>query len=222
MSDKPKDKKPDGAAPAEGAGEPKKKGGIGALLTKLPVLLGGVMVIEAALLFGAFKMFGGGAAPVAGAELHADAKGEHGEDDDEEHPAAGAEGAAGAHGEAAAGAVTYSPKRKYTLPVIEFRAPNKVSGRMFLYDVAIEVQVSGANAAKVKTKLEQRKALISDRVRTIIAQSDPEKLNGQTEPGLETLKRQVKYQLEEIVDPKTTGMIDEVLIPRCIPFRADF
>lgn len=224
MSDKPKDaKKADAPTADAGHGEAKKKGGIGALLTKLPVLLGGVMVIEAAVLFGAFKMFGGGAAPVAGAELHADAHAEGGDDDGEEPAAAaggheGGEG--GGHGDAAA--VVYVAKRKYMLPVIEFRAPNKVSGRMFLYDVAIEVQVSGANAAKVKAKLDQRKALISDRVRTIIAQSDPEKLNGQSEPGLETLKRQVKYQLDEIVDPKSTGMIDEVLVPRCIPFRADF
>ena len=228
MSDKPKEKKADAPA-ADGHGAEKKKGGIGALLTKLPVLLGGVMVIEAVVLFGALKMFGGGAAPVAGAELHADAKSEHGDDDEEAAPAAAAEGG---HGEGKEGpaAIVYAAKRKYTLPVLEFRAPNKVSGRMFLYDVQIECQVLGINVPKVKAKLEARKALISDRIRTIIAQSDPEKLNGQTEPGLETLKRQVKYQLEEIVDPKGTGseghgsegMIDEVLIARCIPFRADF
>ena len=40
-------------------------------------------------------------------------------------------------------------------------------------------------------------ALIQDRVRTIIAESDPDKLGGGSEPGLETLRRQVKYQLDE-------------------------
>jgi flagellar basal body-associated protein FliL len=214
MSDKPKDKKAD--APAESPAETK-KGGIGAMLTKLPVLLGGAMVIEAAVLFGAFKLLSGSAPAAAeGAALHADAHGE----DEEGDEADGAPGeAAGGHGEAGAAGETYKPKRKYTIPIVEFKAPNKVSGRMFLYDVAIEVQVAGSNMAKVKPKLEQRKALISDRVRTIIAQSDPEKLNGQTEPGLETLKRQVKYQLDEICGE---GMVEEVLIPRCIPFRADF
>ena len=48
---------------------------------------------------------------------------------------------------------------------------------------------------------------------------DPEKLGGGSEPGLETLRRQVKSQLEIIIGD---GMIDEVLVPRCIPFRADF
>jgi flagellar basal body-associated protein FliL len=61
--------------------------------------------------------------------------------------------------------------------------------------------------------------LIKDRVRTIIAQSDPDKLIGGAEPGLETLRRQVKYQLDEIIGE---GLIDEVLVPKCIPFRTDF
>ena len=222
MSDKPKEKKAE-ATPAEGdAHGAKKGGGMGALLKKLPVLLGGVMVIEAGVLFGAFKMFGGGAKPAEGAELHAKADG-HGtgddDDDDAAAPVADAH-AAGGHGDAKGPvAPIIKPKGKYALTVIEFKATNKVSGRMFLFDVSIEAQVLGANLEKVKAKLEQRKALISDRVRTIIAQSDPEKLNGQAEPGLETLKRQVKFQLEDVVGP---GLIDEVLVPRCIPFRADF
>ncbi|MGH7214988.1 MAG: hypothetical protein ACREIT_09525, partial [Tepidisphaeraceae bacterium] len=67
--------------------------------------------------------------------------------------------------------------------------------------------------------IKERDALIRDRIRTIIAQADPEKLGGGSEPGLETLRRQVKYQLDEIVGE---GMVDEVLVPRCIPFRADY
>lgn len=221
MSDKPKEKKADAAPAAEGDAHGAKKGGIGALLTKLPVLLGGVMVIEAAVLFGAFKMLGASAKPAEGAELHAKAEGHGGDEEDEDaadpHAAAPA---AGGHGDAKGPAApVIKPKGKYALTVIEFKATNKVSGRMFLFDVSIEAQVLGANLEKVKAKLEQRKALISDRVRTIIAQSDPEKLNGQAEPGLETLKRQVKFQLEDVIGP---GLIDEILVPRCIPFRADF
>jgi hypothetical protein len=37
---------------------------------------------------------------------------------------------------------------------------------------------------------------------------------------LETLRRQVKYQLDQILgDDK---LIDEVLVPRCIAFRTDY
>ena len=46
--------------------------------------------------------------------------------------------------------------------------------------------------------IKDREALIQDRIRTIIAQSDPEKLGGGSEPGLETLRRQVKYQLDDV------------------------
>ena len=71
----------------------------------------------------------------------------------------------------------------------------------------------------MKDRIKDRDALIKDRMRTIIGQMDPEKLGGGSEPGLETLRRQVKSQLEIIIGD---GMIDEVLVPRCIPFRADF
>jgi flagellar basal body-associated protein FliL len=196
MSDKPKkDEKP-----AEGDGA-KKKAGIMAMLTKLPVLVGGVMLIEAAVLFGVFKMMSKGPANAEGAELHADAGG-NGESKD---------GALG-EGEDAA------PEQGELLAV-EFRAPNKKTGRTFLYDVAIYVSVKGEKIEEMKKMLEQRKALITDRVRTIIAQSDPEKLGGGSEPGLETLRRQVKFHLDEILGE---GAIEEVLVPRCIPFRTDF
>ncbi len=212
MSDKPKEKKEE---PKEGEAKAK-GGGIMALLTKLPVLLGGVMVIEGAILFGAFKMMGSKPAATEGAELHA-AEGEHAEGDDG-GDVESAE-AAGGEGEKEKGPAPKKKNLRYSMPLIEFRAPNKVSGKMYLYDVAIEAQVMGKNYEDAQKKVEERKALISDRIRTIIAQSDPEKLNGQVEPGLETLKRQVKYQLDEIVGD---GVIEEVLVPRCIPFRADF
>jgi flagellar basal body-associated protein FliL len=105
------------------------------------------------------------------------------------------------------------------LQLVDFRAPNKTSGRTFLYDVTIYVVTKSVYLDKVKTIIGDREALIKDRVRTIIAQSDPEKLGGGSEPGLETLRRQVKYQLDEIVGD---GLIDEVLVPKCIPYRADF
>jgi flagellar basal body-associated protein FliL len=85
--------------------------------------------------------------------------------------------------------------------------------------VAIFVSVKPEAAESVKKIITDRDALIKDRVRTIIAQSDPDKLGGGSEPGLETLRRQVKYQLDTIIGD---GLIDEVLVPRCIPFRTDY
>ena len=77
------------------------------------------------------------------------------------------------------------------------------------------IELRAASEEKTKAILTDRAALIKDRIRTIIAQSDPEKLGGGSEPGLETLRRQIKYQLDEIVGE---GVIDEVVVPKCIPF----
>jgi flagellar basal body-associated protein FliL len=200
MSDKP-DKKPAAdAAPAADSKGSDKKGG-GGLLSKTPVLMGAIMLLEAVVLFAGFKFLGGGAKPAAAAT---------------ESPEAAEGGHEGGHG--GGEAKPKDKKKTVELQLLEFRATNKVSGRTLLFDVNIFVVVKGEREESVKQTVTDRKALITDRVRTIIAQSDPEKLGGGVEPGLETLRRQVKYQLDEIIGE---GMIEEVLVPRCIPFRAD-
>lgn len=193
MSDKA-EKKPEAAAPAaEGEAKGKSKGGF---LTKLPVLLGGVMVLEAALLFAGFKMFGPKPPAADGAVL---TTGE------------GGEGAAGQKGSGKKG-------KTVEIPVGDYKALNRTNGRTFLYDISIYVVAKAENEQKVTDAFKDAKALIEDRIRTIIAESDPEKLGGGSEPGLETLRRQVKYQLDRVVGD---GLVDEVLVPRCIPFRTD-
>lgn len=189
-------KKDDHAKDAAGGAAAAKGGG---LLAKTPVMLGGVMLIEAAVLFAGFKFIGGGSPrAAAGAELIAAEKGLAG-------------------GLAAGGKAT--SKDPVELPLVDFRAPNKLSGRTFLYDVSVYLVVRQDDADRVKDILSSRDALIKDRIRTIIAESDPDKLGGGSEPGLETLRRQIKYQMDEIVGD---GMIEEVLIPRCTPFRTDY
>jgi flagellar basal body-associated protein FliL len=202
MADKA-EKKHDAAPPAEKGKEgaaPEKKAG-GGLLTKLPVLLGGVMIIEAVVLFAGFKFLGGGGPKAAaGAELV-----------NPDKPGAAAPGTLSNDAS--------DPNRPCELEVVDFRSPNKISGRMYLYDVSVYVVTKLPHQETVKAILADREALIKDRIRTIIAQSDPEKLGGGSEPGLETFRRQVKYQLDEIVGD---GLIDDVLVPKCIPIRADF
>src|SRR5678815_2292221 len=74
-----------GAAPAakDGHGAAKGGGGIGALLGKTPVMLGGVMILEAAVLFAGFKFLGGGPKPVGASVITEDpsAKGEVAKDE---------------------------------------------------------------------------------------------------------------------------------------------
>jgi flagellar basal body-associated protein FliL len=187
----------------KGEGDKKAAAAAGGLMTKMPVLLGGVMLIEAIVLFAGFKFLGASARPAQGAEVV-------GLD-----PAKGDKDAKGADGAAAPD----SSKKTAELQVVDFRAPNRQSGRLFVYDVSIFAVVKAEDADRIKQMITDKEALIKDRVRTIIAQADPDKLGGGSEPGLETLRRQIKYQLDEIVGD---GLVDEVLVPRCMPFRADY
>ena len=150
------------------------------------------MLMEAVVLFAGFKFLGSKPAPAAAIELAAEGDG-HAKGDQKGKTA--------------------------EVQVVEFKALNRASGRTFLYDVSIYVVVKSEQEQRVKDIFKDKKALIEDRIRTIIAESDPEKLGGGAEPGLETLRRQVKYHLDEIVGD---GVVDEVLVPRCIPFRTDY
>jgi flagellar basal body-associated protein FliL len=195
------DKKPAAKAEAAPAAAPAAaaKAGAGGLLTKTPVLLGGAMIIEAVVLFAGFKFISGGAKNANAADLTTPVKAVEGADGDK--------------------SATTDDTTTAEVPLLEARFPNKRSGRAFLYDIKIVLSVKKESADKVKAIVTEHDALIQDRVRTIIAETDPEKLGGGAEPGLETLRRQVKYQLDEIVGD---GLIDDVLIPQCIPFPADY
>ncbi|QOV91618.1 hypothetical protein [Humisphaera borealis] len=175
--------------------------------------MGVIMLIEAVIIIGGIKFLGAGPKSADAAAGAVDAHDEHGGD---AHGDAHGDGHGGGGGGAPGGS---KDKKIVELQLIEMRAPNKVSGRTLIFDVSIFVSLKGDREEAVKTTIAARKALITDRIRTIIAQSDPEKLGGGSEPGLETLRRQIKHQLDEILEK---GTIDEVLVPRCIPFRADY
>src|SRR5207237_2308285 len=105
------------AAPAD-----KQKTGAAGLLSKTPVLFGGVMLLEAVVLFGGFKFIGGGKpAPAGAAELStSDHEGHDGHD---------------GHGEKSSG----DRRKTAEVNVLDFKAPNHVNGRSFLYEVSISV-----------------------------------------------------------------------------------
>jgi flagellar basal body-associated protein FliL len=100
-------------------------------------------------------------------------------------------------------------ERDVEVKLIADRLPNSQSGRQYLYDLQVVVKVSDKNKAKVTELFAEREAEIRDQVRTIIASSDP---NSLMEPGLETLRRKISYQLEQVVGK---DLLKEVLIPKC-------
>jgi len=103
--------------------------------------------------------------------------------------------------------------------LIDARLPNSVGGREYLYILSIAAKVDEKNKVKATELLAERESETKDRIRTIIASSDPKSL---AEPGLETLKRQIAYQLDEILGQDGKGLIKEVLIPQCTPQRAEY
>ncbi len=193
--DAAKPAKGEAAAPAAAEGDAPAKGG---LLTKTPVLLGGVMILEAVVLFTGVWFFSRGPKNANGADLTIQTAKE---------------------GESPEAAAAENKEHPVEIELLEDRFPNKQNGHTFLYDVDIFVAVKPSKQESIKKAIKDQDALIKDRVRTIIAQTDPDKLGGGSEPGLETLRRQVKYQLDDILGD---GMVDEVLVPRCIPFRTDY
>ena len=205
MSEKA-EKKPEAppAAAKDHAEKPEdaaKKAAGGGLLAKTPVLLGIVMVIEAVVLFAGFKFLGGGPKSAsAEVTLVKDEKPD------------------GEKGEGKGGPRPSNDKERQVDILQAFKARNVQSGRSYIYDLSVSILVKAEDEEKIKEKVKARDAVIKDRIRTIIAQMDPEKLGGM-EPGLETLRRQIKSQLEIIVGE---GMIEEVLVPTLTPFRADF
>jgi flagellar basal body-associated protein FliL len=184
------------AAPAEKPADKAAAKGGGGLLSKTPVLLGGAMLAEAVVLIFGFWLLRGGTPRAANGANLVDTPTTMPSADD-----------------------TQDKNSTVEIDLVDFKALNRLSGHSLIYDVSIWITTKPQYQKRVEELIKDRDALIKDRIRTIIAELDPDKLGGGSEPGLETLRRQVKYQLDEILGE---GLVDEVLVPRCIPYRADF
>jgi flagellar basal body-associated protein FliL len=112
-------------------------------------------------------------------------------------------------------AAAVATERDVEVKLIDAKLPNSLSGRTWLYDLAVVAKVAEKNKEKVTSLFAERESQIRDRVRTIVASSDPKAL---AEPGLETVRRQISYQLEQDLGK---DLIKEVLIPKCTPIRTE-
>ena len=98
--------------------------------------------------------------------------------------------------------------------LVKDRLPNNVGGRLCMYDLQIVAKVNEKDKVKATELFAERDAETRDHVRTIIASSDPKSLN---EPGLETLRRQIAYQLAQDLGKDGKDLVKEILIPQCTP-----
>lgn len=108
------------------------------------------------------------------------------------------------------------------LLLVKDRFPNLQTGRHFLYDTEVYIVVRKADNENdaVKATLENMKATTSMEVGNIIRSAHPSYFEERT---LATLRRQIKAMLDErLTDKEGKSLVQDVLITRCTPFRADY
>jgi flagellar basal body-associated protein FliL len=103
------------------------------------------------------------------------------------------------------------------LPVVQIRVPNSRGARTMLYSVKVVARVEQSHVEEAKAFLEKRKSTIEDVIGRVIRSADAAHL---AEPGLETLKRQVRYEMNTLMGD--AHLIEQVLIPECMPLSAGF
>ncbi len=118
--------------------------------------------------------------------------------------------------EAAVGAAE-GPKAQTAEAVIieNGRFPNRKTGRLYMYDMEIAIQVDKPVFDRVEKLRLANESLIRDRIRAIVARAEPSYFD---EHELQTLKRQIKVMLEEVFGDDT---VREVFIKTCNPYRIE-
>lgn len=103
------------------------------------------------------------------------------------------------------------------LPVASVRVPNCNGSRTLLYSVKVAARVHSKEKDEVREFLEMRKSTIEDIISRVIRSAEEKHL---AEPGLETLKRQVRFELSTLIGDE--HKIEQILIPECMPIPAGF
>ncbi len=101
------------------------------------------------------------------------------------------------------------------ITIAETDAFNSLSGRLYVYHIRVAAQVAKDDQDKTVKLIEEREATILDRINTVIRSADPKHLN---EPGLETIRRQIKFELDKIL--QDDSLILELLVPKLLQTRA--
>jgi flagellar basal body-associated protein FliL len=99
---------------------------------------------------------------------------------------------------------------------------NLSTGRVWVWDLSIFLQVKNKNAETVQAVLEQRKAEIGEGVGQIVSRAQHAQLK---EPERQTLIRQISAFLERIrgmTDADGKPLVERVMIPKCRGFPSDF
>lgn len=102
------------------------------------------------------------------------------------------------------------------IKVADLVAFNTKTGRAYVYQISIYADVETQHLEVLRDTLEFRENTIEDRLSQVIRACDPKYLE---EPGLETIRRQFKRVMDDIVGSEV--MINEILLPQFSKQRAD-
>lgn len=107
------------------------------------------------------------------------------------------------------------------LLIVEDRFQNLQSGKVWVWDAAVHVQVRARNFDKVESTLKQRNAEVKEGISQIFSRAQHAQLK---EPDRQTLNRQITAFLQKIFgsDDQGNAYVERVLISRCRGFPADF
>jgi len=103
------------------------------------------------------------------------------------------------------------------LEVCHMRVPNSNGSQTTLYNIRIAVVVHYTSEEEVRGMLENRQHAIEDRIGQVVRSADQRHL---AEPGLESLKRQIQFELNNMLGDDQ--LIEAVLIPELMPLPTGF
>jgi flagellar basal body-associated protein FliL len=123
-------------------------------------------------------------------------------------------GAAEANANSIEGQAEAEAEQTVEIPLAQGRFQNLSMTQAWTWQIDVVLQVKKKNEADVKADLERRQAEITEGVALIIRRSAHAHL---TEPGLETLHRQIAAYIEQVFgfDPDGEPLVGRVIIPRC-------
>jgi flagellar basal body-associated protein FliL len=107
------------------------------------------------------------------------------------------------------------------IQIISDKFQNMNTGKVWVWDIDVYVQVKEKNAERVEKVLEQRSAEIKEGLSQIVSRAQHAHLK---EPERQSLNRQFAAYLERVLGTDADGkpLIDRLLIPKCRGFPADF
>ena len=100
---------------------------------------------------------------------------------------------------------------KTEIVICDVTAFNKKEGSLYVYSIELSALVAAEDTETVQRFVEARELSIKDRLQAVIRAADPKDLN---DPSLETLKRQLLFELNNLLGGKE--LISEILISRML------